>query len=74
VRVPLLPIWLVAGCWKDENIHVLPVERSDWLNGWNGGLRNLKLTAALLGLSNSQGMPPDAESYHWYLKQITRQG
>jgi hypothetical protein len=68
----LAPNLVGRGGWKDENIHVLPVERSDWLNVWTSGLRDLNFIGALLGRPDSQGMPPDAEPYRWYLKRIAR--
>lgn len=68
----LAPNLVGRGGWKDENIHVLPVERFNWLNVYNGGLRNLTFIGALLGLPDSHGMPPDAEPYRWYLKRIAR--
>lgn len=57
--------------WQKEHIHVLPMERTDWLSVWKYGLMDSDFIAALTGGSGS-GAPPDRLPYRWYLKRVAQ--
>ena len=65
----LAPNLAGKGGWARDQIHVLPVERLDWLTVWQHGLVDFDFLAALSGLPG-RGAPPDRLPYRWYLKRV----
>ena len=65
----LVPTLAGKGGWARDLIHVLPVERLDWLRVWQNGLMDFDFLAALSGLPG-RAAPPDRLPYRWYLKRV----
>lgn len=57
---------------KKEQVHVLPMKRTDWLSIWPEGLKDKDFVSALVGIPGAKGAPPDHMPYRWYLKRVAQ--